>query len=143
MTRRTLLALGALLIPATLLVHGAEAGPAVSDMRGSYFGHFTSNSGNTLYSDINITLQVKKVFSGSFNMGGVLQSVLFTGKCKPGGGFTVKGVVGQGDVRTRIKLDGAFHPGGNGQLAILQGTYRMTGDRKETGTFSFSGASNL
>lgn len=143
MTRRTLLALGALFLSSTLPVREAHSAPAYPDMRASYFGSFTSNRNITLYSELNIDLHVKKLVSGTFNMGAVLRDVLFEGKCERSGRFTVTGMVREGGRRLRIRLEGKFNPGGNGELATLTGRYQISGPRRERGTFRFSGPSNL
>ena len=139
MNRRTSLALGAL-----FLILLAPSAPAIGandaqNMRGSYFGSFTTSTGNTLFSDINITLQAQKVIGGTFNMGAVLRGVVFSGKCRPNGGFVATAVIQEGDGKTKIRLNGTASPAGNGLQSTLIGTYRLTGRRKERGTFHFTG----
>jgi hypothetical protein len=141
-TRRTLLTLGVGLAAALTPFHPVPAAPAVPDMRGSYFGSFTSDVGNFLAADLNLTLQVKRLVSGQFSMGGVLQNVPFSGKITPTGGFTAKGRKGQGSTRVLIQLKGQYNPGGNGSLAIIQGQYTCSGGARERGTFVVSGRSN-
>lgn len=140
MTRRTLLALGALSLLTTLTLPARSAPPS-ADVRGSYFGTFTNSANNVLYSDLNVTLQDKKVIAGSFSMGAVLQGVHFTGKCSPSGKFTATGFVQHGEKKLRVRLTGTHVPGGSGALAELEGTYTVSGPLRDRGTFFFSGGS--
>jgi hypothetical protein len=139
--RRTLPALAFAFI-ASAAALPASAAPAVPNLKGSYFGSFVTGGGNPLPSDLNITLQVKQLVSGNFDIGGALRDVVFTGKLKPNGRFTLTGSYGQNDNRIRIKLTGLADPGSPNDLAILQGTYTVSGAWKEKGTFSLNGRSN-
>lgn len=140
--RRTLSALAFAFI-ATAAALPSSAAPTVPNMKGSYFGSFVTGGGNPLASDLNITLQVKQLVSGSFDIGGALRDVTFTGKLKPNGRFTLNASYGQNSNRVRIKLTGLADPGSPNDLAILQGTYTVTGAWKEKGTFTLNGRSNV
>jgi hypothetical protein len=142
MSRRTLLALLALTLATLVPSRPTVAAPPPPDMKGSYFGRFVSELGNFQAADLNITLQVKRLVSGHFSMGGAMPIVAFTGKLTPTGGFNLKGGFGQNRNRILIRLNGVYSPGGNGELAILQGSYTISGAFRETGEFQFVGESN-
>lgn len=140
---RTLTVLAALASTIIPLARPAAAATASPDMRGSYFGSFTSSAGNPLASDLNIGLQVNRTVSGTFSMGAVLQEVSFSGKLKPNGTFAFRGRQGQAGTRVNYTLTGTFDPGGNGRLAVLQGRYTVSGAWREQGTFILTGATHF
>lgn len=142
MNRRTLLALGALCL-LTLPAAGPARSAPPAEMRGSYFGSFTSSGGTTLNGDLTIHLHDRRSIAGALTVGGVIQGLQLGGKCAGNGSFTANGFVQQGGRRVRLRLTGVFNPGGNGELATLTGTYTLRGAEREAGTFSLSGASNL
>lgn len=142
-SRRILPVPAALVLLAASTAPAAHAGPAVPRMLGSYFGNFTSSAGTPLSSDLTVSLQVRRVISGRFTVGQVLTGVPFSGVVNPNGTFRLRGTSGFGATRIRIIIDGRFTPGDSGQLAVIQGRYRITGARRERGTLFLSGASQL
>jgi hypothetical protein len=134
------LAVGTCLAWAAAAPRPADAGrPSTPDVRGSYFGSFTTRRAGTWAGEINVVLQDRSLIGAELRIGGRYSGVPLRGTVASNRRVRMSGASGVGRNQVRFRITGMCRAGANGEQAAFEGEYRMTGAETESGSFTMIG----